>query len=325
MGKARLGFDIGSGSMKIAVIHGKKARVEEVRLPENMVDGTGTVVLPHAFVRFLRQTRKELRLPRGTAALTLSPSEAVCRLVTMPRMTEAQLRLNLPYEFADVIQDAAEQYYCDYAVCESVGEDEEDVMPMMAAAAPKNTLAAYTRMFSQAGLKLKTVIPQAMALIQLCKTRGAGTEEFCFVDLGHQSTRIAVIWRDRVQATRQIAMGGRNVDMLVSGELGTDLYLANTYKTSNFQNVLELPSVTELCERIAVEILKVINFYQFTYRSSELGGIYLAGGGAALEPLRRNIAGAVDLPLLDPADLLPEAGEKAAAGIFAAGAVMGGK
>lgn len=327
MGKTRLGFDIGSSSLKIAVLRGTETRIEEVRLPENMVDGTGAILLPHAFAQFLKQTKKDLSLPRGPAALALPPSQVICRLVTMPRMTTEQLLLNLPYEFSDFIQGVADQYHCDYAVCASSEEDDATQgVPMMAAVAAKQTLAEYARMFSQAGLRLKTVLPQEMALIQLCQARGAGAEEFCFVDLGHQFTRITVVWRDRVQATRQIALGGRNLDMIVAGELGVDPFLSNTYKATNFQDVLTLPAVAEVCERIAVEILKVINFYQFTYRSSSLEGVYLVGGGAALPLLRQSIESAVGLPLLDPADLLPEAGEAAAsAGVFAAGAAMGGK
>ncbi len=326
MGKTRLGFDIGSSSLKIAVLRGNEIRIEEARLPENMVDGTGQIVLPHAFAQFMRQTRKELSLPGGQAALALPPSQVICRLVTMPRMTTEQLMLNLPYEFSDFIQGVADQYHCDYAVCVSAEEDDEaQGVPMMAAVAAKQTLAEYTRMFAQAGFRLKTVLPQEMTLIQLCQTRGAGADDFCFVDLGHQFTRITVVWRDRIQATRQIALGGRNLDTVVANELGVDPFLSNTYKASNFQNVLTLPAVAEVCDRIAVEILKVINFYQFTYRSSSLSGIYLVGGGAALPLLRQSIESTVGLPLLDPADLLPEAGERAAAGVFAAGAVMGGK
>lgn len=326
MGKIRLGFDIGSSSLKIAVLQGGRPRIEEVRLPENMVDDTGAVLLPHAFAQFLRQTRRKLSLPRGRAALALPPSQVICRQVTMPKMTAEQLLINLPYEFSDFIQGVADQYHCDYAVCTPVeGEGGgEDIIPMMAAVASKQTLADYVRMFAQAGFKLKTLLPQEMALIQLSQARGGGEEEFCFVDLGHQHTRITVVWRDRVQASRQIPLGGRNLDTVVANELGVDPFLANTYRTTNFQDVQAIPAVTELCDRIAVEILKVINFYQFTYRSNTLRGIYLTGGGASMEPLRRGIESAVGLALLDPAELLPEAGKAAAAGVFAAGAAMGG-
>ena len=334
----QLGFDIGSNSMKVAVRRGGTVRVEQVRLPENLVDENGHITLPHAFSQFLRQTKKDLKLPRGKAALVLPPSQVICRLVTMPRMTTDQLVMNLPYEFADFVQGAADQYFCDYALCtptdEELGigagaEDGEQAgdqgVPMMAAAAAKQTLAEYVSMFSRAGIKLKTILPQEMALINLVKGLRGGPEEFCFVDLGQQATRITVVWRDRVQATRQIAVGGRNLDMAAADHFGVDAFLANTYKYGNYQGIQSAAVVTDVCDRIAVEILKVINFYQFTYRNSNLEGIYLVGGGSAMPYLRQAIEDTVGLSLLSPQDFLPGAGEWAADGIFAAGAAMGGK
>ena len=326
MARTQLGFDIGSNSMKVAVCKGNSVRVEQVRLPENLVDEAGNITLPHAFAQFLKQQRKELSIPRGTASLVLPPNQVICRLVTMPKMTTDQLMMNLPYEFADFVHGSSDQYFCDYALCSpNVEENEEDGIPMMAAAAAKQTLAEYFQMFARAGIKLKTVLPQEMALINLVKGRKNGAEEFCFVDLGQQATRITVVWRDRVQATRQIALGGRNLDMAVVDQMGVDPFLANTYKFGNHQGVQSLPALTDVCDRIAVEILKVINFYQFTYRSSNLEGIYLVGGGAAMPYLRQSIEGTVGMSLLSPEDLLPGTGERAADGIFAAGAAMGGK
>lgn len=325
MAKTRLGFDLGSSSMKIALVRdGAVSRLESVRLPENMIDSNGAVTLPHAFIQFLRQTRRELSLPRAAAALVLPASQVICRMVTMPRMTAGQLAMNLPYEFSDFIQGGPEQYHCDYALCRPVSEEEENAMPMMAAVASKNILTSYYRMFTQAGISLKIVLPQEMALIQLVQRRQEG-KEFCFVDLGHLSTRITVVRGDRIQATRQIALGGRNMDMLIADELGIDAFLAGTYKMENYQDIQSGRGVAEVCDRIAVEILKVINFYQFTYRSSELEGIYLAGGGAGIPALREAVSGMVGLELLDPGELLDAPEQETAAGIFAAGAALGGQ
>lgn len=324
MAKTRLGFDIGSNSLKIAILRGDEVRVEETRLPENMVDENG-VILPHVFTEYLRRLKKELPLPKGTAALALPPSQAICRLVTMPKMTTDQLMMNLPYEFSDFIQGEAEQYFCDYAVCAPTEEDGDKVIPMMAAVAAKNRLATYVQMFAQAGIRLKTILPQEMALINIARSRAVGPEEYFFVDLGHQHTRITAVWRDRVHATRQIPIGGHTMDLALAREMGVDAFLAGSYKLSDYQGAHSDPALTDLCDRVAVEILKVLNFYQFTYRSSSLEGIYLVGGGAALPPLRQAIQNTVNLPLLDPAELLPGAGETAAAGVFAAGAAMGGK
>lgn len=325
MGKTRLGFDIGSSSLKVAVLRGGAVQVYQQRLPENMVDDNG-IAMPHVFIQYLKGVRRELRLPRGEAALVLPPSQCICRFVTMPKMNVTQLMMNLPYEFTDFIQASPDQYFCDYAVCQGIegDEGEQDGIPMMAAVASKQWLGEYTRIFAKAGIRLKTVLPQEMTLINLARARKDGPEESFFIDLGHQNTSITAVWRDRLQATRQIPLGGRNLDLAMADDLGVDAFLAGTYKMSNYQDCHALPAVTELCDRIAVEILKVINFYQFTYRSSSLAGIYLVGGGAALPPLRQAIEGTVGLPLLDVAELLPGAGPEGAAGVFAAGAAMGG-
>ena len=332
MAGTQLGFDIGSNSMKVAACRGGLVEVEEIRLPENLVDEAGNITLPHAFAQFLKQAKKELKLPGGKAALVLPPNQVICRLVTMPKMTTDQLIMNLPYEFADFVHGAADQYFCDYALCtpteEELGSGEESgepVVPMMAAAAAKQTLGEYVQMFARAGIRLRTILPQEMALINLVKKQQGGAEEFCFVDLGHQATRITVVWRDRVQATRQISLGGRNMDLAAADQFGVDPFLANTYKDGNYQGIQTSTALGEICDRIAVEILKVINFYQFTYRSSSLEGIYLVGGGAAMPYLRNAIEGTVGMPLLPVEELLPGTGERAADGIFAAGAAMGGE
>ena len=115
MGKIKVGFDIGGSSMKAAVAQGNSFRVESVRLPEKLVDENG-ITMPNAFSQFLKQTVKELRLPHGSAALVLPANHVICRLVSMPEMTQDQLLMNLPYEFADFIQGAPDQYHCDYAM-----------------------------------------------------------------------------------------------------------------------------------------------------------------------------------------------------------------
>ena len=330
MGKLRMGFDIGSSSLKIAIAGRGAVQIEQVRLPENLIDENGAIVLPHAFAQFLKQTRKDLGLPGGSAALCLPAGQAICRLVSMPKMTTEQLMMNLPYEFSDFIQGEAEQYYCDYAVCQPAeGEEEDSGIPMMAAVASKQRLAEYVQVFQKAGIRLKTILPQEMSLIHLAQAQGQGTGEYFFIDLGHQHTRVTAVWRDRVQATREIPLGGRNIDLAIAQETGTDAFLANTYKTTQFQNVQESPVVADICERVAVEIFKVINFYRFTNRSSNLEGVYLVGGGAALEPMRRAIAATleaapVETALYHPGTLLPGTEELAAEGVFAAGAMMGG-
>ena len=329
--KIKLAFDVGSSALKIAVQRrGRALSLYELPMPENLMEGD-SVAMPHAFSSFLRAARKELRLPGGPAALVLPASRCLCRLVTLPEMTVEQLELNLPYEFNDFIHGEPGQYYCDYAMCRprpAPGAQEGEAQPpremtMMAAAVERQLVREYVRMFSAAGFTLRRILPQEMALIRLSQSAAGAEEarECCFIDLGYQATRICLISGDRLQAVRQAPVGVRDLDRAIGEVLHIDPRLADPYRRSGQEDVLRHPLCQAVCDRVAVETLKVVNFYRYTYRSSQLAGVYLIGGGANIPVLREALAQRVDLPALALEELMG-AGEDTA--LYAACAACAG-
>lgn len=314
----KVAFDLGNSSLKIAALKKGSLELHELPLPENLME-EDNILMPHAFSAFLKKTKKDLRLPGGPAGLLLPSSKVICRLVTMPLMSVDQLALNLPYEFSDFIHGEPHQYYCDYALCrdeaqEPSPQDEpgEEQMTMMAAVVQRQQIQDYIRIFSAGGFSLRRILPQEMSLIQLVQNclrdRPESSREICFIDVGFLSTRIFVVHGDRIQAARRIHIGCRALDGVVADLFNIDPFLADAYKRGNHQGILEHPRCMEVYESMAVEALKVINFYHFTYRQNQLDGVYLIGGGAEIEPLRRLLEETLDLPVL-PVDLLIPGGE----------------
>ena len=95
MGKI-VGFDIGENSVKLVYFAGNtlKAAVT-AELPDDMVSG-GRILSMDAMADFLRDTAKANGIPLTQAALVLPTPETYVRTVTLPAMTEQQLRYNLP-------------------------------------------------------------------------------------------------------------------------------------------------------------------------------------------------------------------------------------
>lgn len=311
----KVAFDLGNSSLKIAAMKKGSLELHELPLPEDLME-EDNLLMPHAFSAFLKKAKKELRLPGGPAGLLLPSSKVICRLVTMPRMSVEQLMLNLPYEFSDFIHGEPHQYYCDYALCQGEPqevspqeEQEEEPLTMMAAVAQRQQIQDYIRIFSAGGFSLKRILPQEMALIQLVQNcrreRSEGPGEFCFIDLGFLSTRIFVVHDDRIQAARRVHIGCRALDGVVADLFNMDPFLADAYKRGNHQGVLEHPRCMEVYENMAVEVLKVINFYHFTYRQKQLEGVYLIGGGAEIQPLRQILEDTLGLPALPVESLIP--------------------
>jgi type IV pilus assembly protein PilM len=82
--------------------------------------------------------------------------------------------------------------------------------------------------------------------------------------------------------------------------------VARTYKNKNYNDILDREYAKETFGRIAVEIMKVINFYRFNNRDTQLGEMYFAGGGSNMKGLCESIAQANDLTGKSIMELLPK-------------------
>lgn len=287
----KVGYSFNPTSLSVAVAASNREpgqlRLIEAPLPDSL-QGVPVSEQPEEYARFVRETNKKFKIPDSAAGLCLPYGVALCRFLTMPRMSEKQLLINLPYEFSDFIQGHAEDYNFDYAIVNHTTEA-EDMLALMAATAPKQALELYQNVLERAGVHVKLVLPPEMSLVNVART--VKDADVCFVDVGPDATRITVVHKDRVQATRQIAIGYSNFDEEAAANFG-------------------------------VELLKILNFYQFTYSQFPLHGIYLIGEGAASEAVLKAAEQAIDLPLLPISSMLPLGGSSTA---LAAGVCLGGE
>ena len=118
-----LGVDIGSDSLKLALVTGKVVKkVVAVPMPHSLVK-EGRVVSIDAMGDLIASTMRENGIRCTEGALVLPDEVAYVRNVSMPvRMTAEQLEYNLPFEFRDYITEDLKDFSYDYAVLSSVEE-----------------------------------------------------------------------------------------------------------------------------------------------------------------------------------------------------------
>jgi len=324
MSKKVIGVDLGASEVKFAVLNGSTIeKTVHVQTPENLIR-SGMPVSPEAMAAFLKETKARFGLHGGSWALSLSPSQSFTRCVTVPKMNVEQLELNLPYEFRDYITQGKEKYQYDYAVLEyRQGEDGAgDVMDLMACAALKSVLTELQASFRQAGMRLKTIMPEEFAYRNLIRrARSGGDETVCLVDLGHSSTRVHIFKGERFDVTRIIDMGGAYQDNVIAELLSADPYSARTRKQANQDGILESEACLDFYRSIALEIMRAINFYNYDSQTA-LERIYVMGGGVLNRYLLRELESGLDLEIVNAAELLPGHGnvERDTLCLFAAAA-----
>ena len=281
-----VGIDIGESSVKLAYFAGgemKKAVTAE--LPDNMVSGA-KILSMDAMADFLRRTARENAIPLTNAALVLPSTEVFTRDLVMPAMTEQQLRYNLPYEFRDYPTE----------------------MSLFACAALKETVERYRAMLHRAGFKLQVLTPSECAYSGLLRAyyrrTGAQEKDMCVVNLGHSATFLYIYRGEQFDSRREIDLGIGQLERLVADHCGVDVHVARGYVQSDFGGVLTADYARELYGRIAVEIMKAVNFFNYNNRERELTELCLCGGGSAIEPLRQAIETTTGMHLLPAGDLL---------------------
>lgn len=322
-----VGVDIGENSVKLAVMNGTNiVRLICEPLPDNLVRD-GKILSPETLADVLRGAMHKNRAAARDCALVLPQDAAFTRRVTIPYMTLDQLKINLPYEFHDYIQNDKDRYFYDYAVI-GTGADADGkpaTLDLLAAAAAKDTINESREMLKKAGLRLKTAIPVSFAFRNIisgyeAEHSDSHPSEYCIVDMGHHAIRMHIFRGSVWDTTRTLDLGGASMDALIADHLSVDQHVAAGYKLSDYGNVCDLGACKELYSRIAVEIMRAVNFYGFNNPNSSLRDIYFCGGLAEIKPLMAEIRDTVEKNIHSIGELLPSITEAEHGELFAAAA-----
>lgn len=287
LSKKMIGIEIGSDTLKLAVCVGDAvAEMAVKRLPENLIR-EGRVTAPTALTNFVKDMLKEYGIRPGPCAFVLPPQVVIAHHVTMPNMSEQELKLNLPFEFRDFVGKDAEKYEYDY----SVVRVNDKTIDLYAAAVPKDVVESYYDIFKKAGLTMKVAIPHEMAWLNLVVRAKNEPKCLAIVDVGQHATRVDIFLDDNYIMGKDIEIGGQLFDEAIASNQRIDAYVARSRKEANMDNVLALDCCSDVAANIAVEVMKVVAFYNNTYadEGNKLTDIYYCGGSSVIESLRTAI------------------------------------
>ena len=325
--KSILGIDIGSDRLKLAFVEDNYVLdAVSVKMPDNLYkEGRWTSM--ETMSGLISSTMKDNGIKATQAALVIPNENVYIKNVRMPMMTAEQLTYNLPFEFNDYITGEIKDYVFDYAVLpnddggeeqpaegegasEEVKEEKEETLNLMAVSAERALIDEATEMLRKAGLRLVKAAPSICAYISLIRGQMDAlkqtTDEFCILDLGYEATRMYVFKEDRHETTRMIETGLSTLVNVIADLYSVDNHIAYTYIMNDFENCLERDESREAYDNIAVELMRVMNFYRFSNPDSVLSDMWMCGGGARILPLCDAIGSMLDMRLHTASELVTD-------------------
>lgn len=313
MAKKILGIEIGNCRLKIAICsESNLERLITADVPDNLVQ-EDEIVSWEAMAEFIKEMIKENKIAVKNAAVVIPEKLVYTKHVVMPAMTVDQLRVNLPYEFHDYITEDKDKYFYDYAVIKKTSDSEGNFteMELMAVAAPKELINQYKTMFRRAGLRLVLIAPDYSAVRNIIKDYeevNAVQEpgDYAILDIGHKTVKLYFFTRGEYEITRVMEEGCEELDRHIAEAFNVDEHIARIYKETNKDDILHDPGCEEIYSQMAVEVMRVLNFYNFNHPDNKLDALYYCGGGALIRPLIEAIEGATEVNVVSLDQLLTD-------------------
>ena len=307
-GSKMIGIDFGNFGVRFCLCEGYTAKqfVCE-RLPDNIVQN-GSVVSWDAMGDTLRSAMKSHGLRGRNIAFSLPESSVNIQRVSLPLMSEQQLKVNLPYEFHDYINEDMDKYIYDYAV----NKIDDESMELLAVACRGDVVENYVTMSRRAGLNLKILAPDIVGFRNILRryehVSGAesGVQDYAILDLGDRTLKFHFFTRGEYEITRILEPGCRAVTEAMAEASGHEIHIVSEAALSGSlgEEKMDTPELREIYSAMAVEVMRVLNFYRYSNPAANLECIHYCGGGANIPALIDEISRSADVPLRPLTDLI---------------------
>ncbi len=293
-GKNLVGVDIGTSSIKVCQLRESRKGFGLIRLgyapvpPQSIVDGQ--IMNAQAVTEALSRAFADGKIKQKEVSLSISGQAVIIRKIQVPMMTAAELDEQIQWEAEQHIPFEIKEVHVDYEVLRRRPEAAQ--MDLLLVAAKREVIANYTDVVRSAKLKPMVVDIDAFTVQNLFEiNRGLAPDQtFAIINVGAALASINVISRGASAFTRDVNSGGNFVTEQIQRQLGVSYDQAEAFKAAAAFGAPDVPpavpSVIEtICDSIAGEIQRSIDFFIATSGEAEMQRIYLTGGSSNLPQL----------------------------------------
>jgi type IV pilus assembly protein PilM len=296
-GKSLVGVDIGATSIKVCHLKESRRGWALTRLgycplePQTIVDRH--IMNSQAVVEALLRTFSENKIGQKDVALSVSGQSVISRKITVPIMTTAELDEQIQWEAENHIPFDIKDVNVDYEILRR--RPEAGQMDLLLVAAKRDEINDYVQIARQAKLKPIVVDIDAFTIQNLFEySRGLPPDQtFAIINVGATQASINIVSRGASAFTRDIASGGNYLTEQIIKQVGVPYEQAEELKcaAASAHAASAVPPrvfqvVDAVCDTIAGEIQRSLDFFLATSGEERISRIFLTGGTSNLGQLK---------------------------------------
>ncbi len=300
--KQIIGLDIGSNSIRAAIVSISKSSSELVKYAEerilNNTLSSGEVIQPEALIDTLKNLFKALKITKGDVVLGLSGSSVMVKKVTIPKIENQLISDQVRWEAEQYIPFDLSSVNLDYVLLNSVssGEDSNDLLIV---AAQREQIQSLVGVVEAAGnFKVVAVDVNGFALansfaFNYGRIQG---QAVALIDIGAFYTHFVIVQNGDVVFCRDLPVGGVIINQEIQSAMDISFEEAERFKLGANMPDEAAKAIETSFVTIADQIQGSFEFFINTSQGVNVTNIFLTGGTSYCKGLIDVLQKTIDIP-----------------------------
>ncbi|NJD01353.1 MAG: hypothetical protein FIA99_01850 [Ruminiclostridium sp.] len=259
----------------------------------------------------------ENKIKTKRVAFSTQSTAVITRDLVMPLMKAEELENAVKYEMEQYLPSTQEGYIIEFKINQDFTEDNIKKYKIRTAAMPAGIADAYYKL--ALALKLKPVALDIHSNSVSKLFAGAFSvngesfdpdKTYAFIDMGSRTTTVNIIANGKLELSRILSFGGREIDTAVAPQYNLSLEKAEKKKeeirldsSSYGSENLQEDEVRHILAQQTAEMQKLFHFHTSRGAGGGIQTIFIYGGGSGLKGLAGFIKSIVNIDVIKIDDL----------------------
>ncbi len=314
------GIDINDLSLRIVKLKKRGggfrvASFNEVYIQPNIVKER-TIQNQEALIKIIKlalNTVKGEKLATKYVIASLPEEKSFSQVIQMPKMTEEELKLAVPFEAENYIPLTVDKVYLDFQIINPHHKESVNHVDLLINVMPRSIVDSYVYCFKQAGLIPSILEVESQSISRALIKSGKEVIPLLLIDLGLTNTSLVIFSGNSVRFTSSIPISSQELTNAISDKLGISSDKAEELKIKyglskeGEKKFKIIESLNPILINLVSQIRKYIIFYH-GHASHEyllpngrdyqkIEKIIICGGGANLKGLPEFLQNELKIPI----------------------------
>lgn len=237
-----------------------------------------------SFAQIIKNLHQQAGVSSRDIVISIPEQSAFTRTISFPLLTDSEIASAVKWELEQYIPIPSNEAISQHIILERNEKSTPPSVLVLLVAAPRVVVEKYTKIVQMAGLNPIAVETE---LIALTRALAPVNKTVLLVDLGANSTDIAIATKSLLSFSRSIPIAGEAFTRAVSQGLGITVTQAEEYKKTygltSSQLEGKIKNALDPVFRLVIdEIKKAVSFYQTEQNGEAPTAIIISGGTSGM-------------------------------------------